>query len=1291
MQDLNTIPSVGTFGEVARKANTNFSLLKIAVDLLEHSIEHSRGYFTSASALTTAFPSPAVGDWAIVEVSGTPTIYKCSTNGTWSNSGTAWAGGSVDLAEYLKKGTGDTEAIARSTNWLTSGGVFEEIARVRTAGMTLRRTSMATQNKLTVSNGKVTSNTNAYYHLDFYPCSKGELLELRYQASEEGVSASVSVTLWWSEVRPVVGVDVTSLHASGTVTDLDEHRVSVVAPADGFVMLRWRVKNTNTNNYWSQAYLYRWYDERVLDGYVSKGVLPATWSTNKYINADADSGSYGEALTLGHPNGIVSSFINVEGCSWVQIKNAQINHAAFEAIVAGSVFYDSEQIPLTVAAYLQRSIATGYGTVTVKVPTGAKYLKVSTWNTDAMLPSKEVLAWGEKLSDVLPAKADLDFCEGLDASIKDIDKALSTEVTVYPLYKYAILATGKFGSTATYQHTAIAVHEGEQYIFRRVSGSVRYAFATSASYSSGGDIPLVDGTSVVELLSNGEEVLLTIPEGCSHLLFNAGSYYGVQLWKYRGKLAEKESAEVLAVNDAGFYYLRGMFYKNKLSVGGGKFEAKSSAYYHVYYRQCSKGDQFRIDMVSLAASTVMYGFCEDIPADGGDILELNTKTFSAEGMSESVYLTAKSDGYVFVWKYIATDTSSGCNTYLYLKGDYNPDGLGYYTHKLGTGAFKANKAIVVNENSASYGTEVTYGSNNYGLTGYIDISSYSFLLLRQQYLSGGGLKGQTTMYGSAFYKDEDGQKVFVGVADIAMYAMSGSRNAYSYVRVPSGAQYVRLFGQIASYTYFYGVNREGYADNEESEGSIFSFHPDDVMHPKLLALQKSIRHNSVLSSPAVVFGHISDCHGEDTNSATSVSATTWKRFVEFCRHWKDKGIISDMIDTGDIVEGFMINKRTNPDETSQAAIGWRTDAARVLTVPGNHDTASGIILENGNNGYDWLDNIGRLAYDKYIAPGVASWGVTQPEGAAENGWCFFHKDYVTPAGYNISGNGSAKTTMTLRFIFVDVMGWGYTHDSGGNRISDNTQYNWLSGLLVEAANAGYHVVIAAHGMPMRKRRIECTYTSLTAAESLGSEPWTGYNSKARQICLLVARFQRGTLAGINEGVKGSFLGYVSGHSHYDAIRKAGGIWDYTANAAVDEIIAGHECVDFDDERYPQIEFTVDAGYVQLSELSDYKREMGTANQDNFQLLAFQMYNKHVRCLKIGCHVDQYMRKKDMVDIFCGSISEFDASKTDYSTGLVTKDGIIYRLLKPIVVNGQTSWELSDKVRASRVMSEYMSR
>ena len=139
------------------------------------------------------------------------------------------------------------------------------------------------------------------------------------------------------------------------------------------------------------------------------------------------------------------------------------------------------------------------------------------------------------------------------------------------------------------------------------------------------------------------------------------------------------------------------------------------------------------------------------------------------------------------------------------------------------------------------------------------------------------------------------------------------------------------------------------------------------------------------------------------------------------------------------------------------------------------------------------------------------------------------------------------------------------------------------------------------------------------------------------------------------------------------------------------MIDGHECVDFDDERYPQIEFSTGAGYVQLKELADYYRMEGTINQDNFQIIAFQMYNKYVRLIKIGCFIDQYMRKKDVEDIYCGAINEFDPSKTDYTTGLVTKDGIIYRLLKPVVVDGYTSWELSDKVRASRVISEYVTR
>lgn len=107
MQNLNTIPVAGKFLDVANKANTNFLAIKTAIEQLELSVTRSKGFFSSATALTNRYPSPVVGDWAVVQdTSVSPAavyIWRCTTNGTWSNSGTEWPGGNVDLAEYAKK------------------------------------------------------------------------------------------------------------------------------------------------------------------------------------------------------------------------------------------------------------------------------------------------------------------------------------------------------------------------------------------------------------------------------------------------------------------------------------------------------------------------------------------------------------------------------------------------------------------------------------------------------------------------------------------------------------------------------------------------------------------------------------------------------------------------------------------------------------------------------------------------------------------------------------------------------------------------------------------------------------------------------------------------------------------------------------------------------------------------------------------------------------------------------------------------------------------------------------
>lgn len=83
----------------------------------------------------------------------------------------------------------------------------------------------------------------------------------------------------------------------------------------------------------------------------------------------------------------------------------------------------------------------------------------------------------------------------------------------------------EFTTSTTYYHAAIRVEPGEKYIITNHQDQsastvyTRYAFATSASYSSGGDVPVVSGTHVVVMTAGASDVV-TIPSGCNFLLVN---------------------------------------------------------------------------------------------------------------------------------------------------------------------------------------------------------------------------------------------------------------------------------------------------------------------------------------------------------------------------------------------------------------------------------------------------------------------------------------------------------------------------------------------------------------------------------------------------------------------------------------------------------------------------------------------------------------------------------------------------------------------------------------------------
>lgn len=175
------------------------------------------------------------------------------------------------------------------------------------------------------------------------------------------------------------------------------------------------------------------------------------------------------------------------------------------------------------------------------------------------LVNQKQMEVGAVPSDLTPTPSSTNWVTsgGVYESFNNIDKSLSMEITGYTIVSYSILNTGKFGTTASYEHGILPVNVGEKYIIKRTgSGSVRYAFATSASYTSGGDIPMVSGTSVVELSSNGAENIVEIPSSCTYFIFNAGTSYPVKVWEYREKLnflEEVKASSANAVTSRGTY------------------------------------------------------------------------------------------------------------------------------------------------------------------------------------------------------------------------------------------------------------------------------------------------------------------------------------------------------------------------------------------------------------------------------------------------------------------------------------------------------------------------------------------------------------------------------------------------------------------------------------------------------------------------------------------------------------------------------------------------------------------
>ena len=300
MQNLNTIPVAGKFLDVANKANTNFLAIKTAIEQLELSVTRSKGFFSSASALANKYPSPVVGDWAVVQdTSVTPPavyIWQCTTNGTWSSSGMEWPGGDVDLSEYVQIASIVDEPIRDSGDPISAGGawgikdsVTSDISKEIRLGERLTETVSherydmpydSTTHTCTVGSQKSNTTNNKKYHVVYFPrtFSKGDVIHIHGEAS-----ANKTMNFGFTVEDPSQRVLLTGLvvdnafHYSGTFHDYD-----LIVPYDNAYLVYY----FHTDSWISGTRVFSYYQKDEMKGMV------------KALRNDMDSLEYNSLRTI---------------------------------------------------------------------------------------------------------------------------------------------------------------------------------------------------------------------------------------------------------------------------------------------------------------------------------------------------------------------------------------------------------------------------------------------------------------------------------------------------------------------------------------------------------------------------------------------------------------------------------------------------------------------------------------------------------------------------------------------------------------------------------------------------------------------------------------------------------------------------------------------------------------------------------------------------------------------------------------------------------------------------------
>lgn len=290
----------------------------------------------------------------------------------------------------------------------------------------------------------------------------------------------------------------------------------------------------------------------------------------------------------------------------------------------------------------------------------------------------------------------------------------------------------------------------------------------------------------------------------------------------------------------------------------------------------------------------------------------------------------------------------------------------------------------------------------------------------------------------------------------------------------------------------------------------------------------------------LVLVHFSDIHGSKVN---------YERLNMFAE--KMGVYVNDVINTGDNVY----------NSWSDSFTYWTNQT--MLNVIGNHDTAK------YESGYDWTYYAGKDAYDRYFAPFIANWGVTQPADAETNGYCYYYKDYATQG---------------IRLIVLDCMGW------------DATQLSWLVSTLSSAKSGGLSVVIAIH-YPFDGANVTPLVTGFNSYIGWGTGEGT-YTPDA-------------AISAVDDFITGGgkFICWIAGHTHRDL---AGYLAGHNNQLC---IVVGTDASDSDNLVY-----------------ADSARIAGTDSQDLFNVIAFDATQHQIRIVRVGSNFSKQLQPRNTLCI-----------------------------------------------------------